>query len=46
MVNIFDEDKEDIIGKLKEGIDLLKDNYLGGSGSRGYGKVKIDYTIL
>lgn len=46
VVNIFDEDKEDIIGKLKEGIDLLKDNYLGGSGSRGYGKVKIDYTIL
>ncbi|GHT36938.1 type III-A CRISPR-associated RAMP protein Csm3 [Bacteroidia bacterium] len=45
VVNIFDEDKEDILGKLKEGIKLLESNYLGGSGSRGYGKVKIEYTI-
>lgn len=45
IVNIFDEDKEDIIGKLEEGIELLKNNYLGGSGSRGYGKVKIEYSI-
>lgn len=45
VVNIFDEDAEDIIGKLKEGIELLEENYLGGSGSRGYGKVKIEYSI-
>jgi CRISPR-associated protein Csm3 len=43
VVNIFDEDKEDIVGKLKEGFELLENNYLGGSGSRGYGKVKIIY---
>jgi CRISPR-associated protein Csm3 len=46
VVNIFDEDANDpIIDKLKEGIELLKDNYLGGSGSRGYGKVNIVYEI-
>jgi CRISPR-associated protein Csm3 len=44
VVNIFDTDKEDIVGKLKEGIKLLENNYLGGSGSRGYGKVKITYN--
>lgn len=46
VINIFDEDNEDFIGKLKEGIELLENNYLGGSGSRGYGKVKIDYSIV
>ncbi|MBW6536428.1 MAG: type III-A CRISPR-associated RAMP protein Csm3 [Mariniphaga sp.] len=45
VVNVFDEDKEDIIEKLKDGIVLLGNNYLGGSGSRGYGKVKIEYSI-
>jgi len=44
VVNIFDCDSEDFIGKLKEGISLLENNYLGGSGSRGYGKVKITYN--
>lgn len=43
IVNIFDEDSEDLVGKLKEGITLLENNYLGGSGSRGYGKVKVEY---
>jgi CRISPR-associated protein Csm3 len=45
VVNVFDEDQEDIVSKLKEGIELLENNYLGGSGSRGYGKVKIEYSI-
>jgi len=45
VVNIFYEDTEDIVGKLEEGIKLLESNYLGGSGSRGYGKVKIAYEI-
>jgi CRISPR-associated protein Csm3 len=46
VINVFDEDKNDKIEeKLKEGITLLENNYLGGSGSRGYGKVKIDYEI-
>jgi CRISPR-associated protein Csm3 len=46
VVNIFDDDKEDILGKLKEGIKLLENNYLGGSGSRGYGKVNVIYEIV
>ena len=44
VVNIFDDDTEDMVAKLKEGIALLENNYLGGSGSRGYGKVKIIYN--
>lgn len=46
VINIFDVDKEDqIISTLKEGIEMLGKNYLGGSGTRGYGKVSVDYTI-
>jgi CRISPR-associated protein Csm3 len=43
VVNVFDEDEEDLVEKLKEGFTMLEENYLGGSGSRGYGKVKITY---
>ncbi len=39
----YQEDTEDFIGKLKEGFDLLQNDYLGGSGTRGYGKVKIEW---
>lgn len=28
--------------KLKDGFVMLEYNYLGGSGSRGYGRVKFD----
>ena len=46
VLNVFDSDKDDKIEeRLKEGIELLENNYLGGSGSRGYGKVKIEYSI-
>lgn len=30
---------------LKESFDLLKNDYLGGSGSRGYGHIAIEYTL-
>ena len=30
------------LGLIKRGIELLEDNYLGGMGTRGYGKVKIE----
>jgi CRISPR-associated protein Csm3 len=43
VVNIFDTDTEDFVSILKEGISLMENNYLGGSGTRGYGKVKIEY---
>lgn len=36
------EDDEDLIKYVFESMLLLEDNYLGGSGSRGFGKVKFD----
>lgn len=41
VINIFDTDDEDKLTKtLKEAMNLLEDDYLGGNGSRGYGQVK------
>jgi len=36
-----DDDKNKILRILEEGINLLNKDYLGGSGSRGYGAVKV-----
>jgi CRISPR-associated protein Csm3 len=45
-VRIFGDDNEsEIIGLLEQGLELLQEDYLGGSGSRGYGKVHLDYTL-
>lgn len=45
ILNVFDGDDEE---KMKNGIykalNLLKSNYLGGNGSRGYGRVDIKYS--
>lgn len=42
VLNIWDNDKEeDLLNILEEGINLLKNDYLGGSGSRGYGQIEI-----
>jgi len=42
VLNIFDDDDENKLRKtLKQAIDLLHDDYLGGQGSRGYGQVEI-----
>ena len=39
--NIYDaENDKKLIKKFIEGMKLLEDDYLGGSGSRGYGKIK------
>ena len=39
--NIYEGDNEkDIINKVFEGLKLVQDDYLGGSGTRGYGEVK------
>ncbi len=38
---VYDED-ESLIKYVFESMLLLEDNYLGGSGSRGFGKVKFD----
>lgn len=32
-----------ILQKLQEGVSLLNDDYLGGSGTRGYGKVEMKF---
>jgi len=42
-VRLFDEDakrREGYFTKLAEGFEMLEKDYLGGSGTRGYGKVK------
>lgn len=41
VINIWDDDDEvELMDYLKKGIHLLENDYLGGSGSRGYGQVK------
>jgi CRISPR-associated protein Csm3 len=40
-IRIFDLDSKDAIrAKIKEGLELMEKDYLGSSGSRGYGKIK------
>lgn len=39
--SVYDEDNENM-PSLLEAMALLEDNYLGGSGSRGYGKIIFD----
>lgn len=41
IINIWDDDNEqEMIALFKKGIRLLENDYLGGSGSRGYGQIK------
>lgn len=41
VINVWDDDKEsDLISLLKKGMNALENDYLGGSGSRGYGQIK------
>ena len=45
-VRVFENDNEtEILNLVKEGLALLEQDYLGSSGSRGYGKVKLEYTV-
>jgi len=40
-IKILDEDNgEDLVGALKEALKLVEMDYLGGNGSRGYGRVE------
>ncbi len=46
VLNIFEgEDEAQLRATLKQAIELLEDDYLGGQGSRGYGQVKIDIDL-
>lgn len=38
-----EDDQQAMLALLKEGFDLLHHDYLGGSGSRGYGKVLVEF---
>lgn len=43
VLNIFDgDDEKQLLDTFKKAISLLEDDYLGGSGTRGYGQVGID----
>jgi CRISPR-associated protein Csm3 len=49
IINIFEKDDEKkLLNLLRKGMDFLEADYLGGSGSRGYGQVKfnIDWDQL
>jgi CRISPR-associated protein Csm3 len=43
VLNIWEQDnnKQELLDNLFKSLELLSDDYLGGSGSRGYGQVKI-----
>jgi CRISPR-associated protein Csm3 len=40
--NVFDNQKDDHLKEIKKAMKILEDDYLGGQGSRGFGKVKFD----
>ncbi|WP_303247196.1 type III-A CRISPR-associated RAMP protein Csm3 [uncultured Methanobrevibacter sp.] len=40
--SIYEEDNSENILKLLEAMTLIEDNYLGGSGSRGFGQIRFD----
>ena len=42
-IKVLDEDnEEELISMVKRGLELIENDYLGGSGSRGYGRVKFN----
>lgn len=47
VINVWDinEDGENTLDLLKKGIHALENDYLGGSGSRGYGQVKFSPLV-
>ena len=47
VINVWDNDSADELKQLlKQGIALIENDYLGGSGSRGYGQVKFGELIF
>lgn len=44
ILNHYEGDSEEIKNLLKKGITLLNADYLGGSGTRGYGHIKMEIT--
>ena len=47
ILRVFEGDNEnELIDKVKEGLELVEKSYLGGGGSRGSGQVKFNYEII
>lgn len=47
VINVWDDDnKDELFNLLKKGMNALENDYLGGSGSRGYGQVKFGDLIV
>jgi CRISPR-associated protein Csm3 len=45
-LRIFEDDEEEkLVNFVKEGLALLEQDYLGSSGSRGYGKIALQYKV-
>lgn len=45
-LQVFDNDDEKaLVNTVEECLRLVKDSYLGGSGSRGYGQVEFEYNV-
>ena len=42
IIRLFRPEDAELLSLLKEGFSLLEDDYLGGCGSRGYGRVKVE----
>jgi len=44
-VKVLDgDDEEALISMVKQGLSLVENDYLGGSGSRGYGRVEFNHV--
>lgn len=43
VIQFTSNDQDDYVEIIKDGFRLLENNYLGGSGSRGYGKVSVEF---
>lgn len=44
VLNIWEQDhnEEELLGNLFKSMELLRDDYLGGNGSRGYGQISLE----
>jgi len=46
LYKVFDDDDEKNFELVKEALKLVENDALGGSGSRGYGRVKFEYEVI
>lgn len=45
VINIWDNNEKELLDMFQKGINALENDYLGGSGSRGYGQIKFGELI-